>query len=265
MQEVNLEKVKKIGIGALISVLTFLLLLIGFGPLRDCKTSQLACENWVSHLEETIAATRSPIVLVTEVTTELRVTELVTREVEVTRIVTPAPPPTLMSYPECSEVSPPPCVHVARADDSPWAIALRYLRDGCRWPEIMNVNRDPDGYYSPISTGNGYFIPLNPLSHLPSLLSEADVPIPVVGCEIDAHGRLVSAYPCLYTIPADRPIYNGNYDEVARRFYADVSLGEDIRLANLVSGCNSAGEAGGELVAVDLGAGEMIVLPAPRR
>jgi hypothetical protein len=258
--------VKVVGILSLIiAVVGWWLYALGFSDLRECKTDLLACEDRLSTLRGMIGATPSPIVLVTEVVTEVPVTVVVIRTVEVTRVVPPTPTPTPTTYPECSGSSSPPCIHVAGTEDSRWHLAELYLRDGCRWPEIMNLNRDADGYYLQIVPRDGYFIPLSPLGCEPSVLNSADSPEPIDPCVFNAQGRLLSPYPCVYTIPSDRPVYNGNYDQVAARFYAEISLGDDIRLANLESGCSGDGTTGGGLVPVDLGVRVTIVLPAPRR
>jgi hypothetical protein len=136
-----------------------------------------------------------------------------------------------------------------------------YLGDLCRWPELANVNRTIHGTYAGIRTGSAYHIPDHPSAYPPSILTLPGIIAPIPPCEFDAEGRLLSAYPCVYEVPADQPIYGFAYDEVARRFFGDSTLGPCISGANLANGCSASGtsEAGPQLIYLQ--PGTRIVIP----
>lgn len=181
--------------------------------------------------------------------------------VEVTRMVTPTFTPTRRTYPTCAGFGSNPCIHIVADNVSLSTLADIYLRDVCRWPQISNANRESDGMYPRMRTGQALFIPEKPALYPPSVLVQPGVTAPIGDCEFDQNGVLLSAFPCMYEIPADRPMYEFGYGEVASRLYGTTTLGDYIAAANLASGCSTTGTAEEAPLPVYLEPGVRIVVP----
>jgi hypothetical protein len=254
---------------ALIAVLGVLVGVFGLGiailsltalpRLTECIGERNACSTEAAAAWSTLANRTPTVVYVPGTPTVITITQEVIR-VE-TVVVTATPLPSPAAYPVCDGSSLP-CMHVARTGDFWSALAQLYWGNVCRWPELATLNRQLDGTYSSIRSGQVYFMPEPAVSYPPSMIIQPGVLQAIPACVLDhRQGHLLTTLPCAYAIPTDYPVYGYNYDELALRFYGSASLGSHIRLANLASGCSSSGSADEWPEPLLLAPGVVVVVP----
>lgn len=145
-----------------------------------------------------------------------------------------------------------PCTYVLSAGDRWQQIAQDSpYGDNCRYPEILNLNRRPDGSYPRLS---GYDSDLGrPITIMPA--ARYGSYSPRVRDELGEF-RLVpecvdDGFPCVFTVTENLPLFT--YQQVSQSIYQNNIFGETIADANLASDCSGKG--------VELVLGKQLVIP----
>jgi hypothetical protein len=155
-----------------------------------------------------------------------------------------------------------PCYYIPSLGESwPVVATTTSYRDSCRWPEIANLNRAPDGTYRIIGSvlaRSGILVPppLAEGAYPPIIRQTSGRQSLIPECP---HPTTLFDLPCTYVIREEDGLTGLNYLQLAYRFYGtDTADGEDLEArimsANLEGACPQT--------SVRLFPGVSIVIPA---
>jgi hypothetical protein len=180
----------------------------------------------------------------------------------VTRIVTPTYTETPIQLPFCSEGNLP-CIHTAPYNQYWYDIAKINYGNGCRWPEIANSNRLPNGVYSKITANKKVYIP-DPLRiNVPSIVDDLGSITAIHSCKLDPKtGRLISTLPCAFEIPSNYPEGDEGYVQLSKLFYNSENYYYYLEVNNLFSGCSLFGIKGQNEPPITLFKAAIVVIPS---
>jgi len=139
-----------------------------------------------------------------------------------------------------------PCLYLPKAGESWQTVAdASAYEDVCRWPEIANLNRRPDGTYRGVKgilRIAGIFVPIpNPPGYYIAHIIDFDgLHFPIELCPEGGGGE---GLPCRYKIEDGQGFLGLNYLPLALKFYGGyekngTKLDEYIQDANLSDGCD---------------------------
>jgi len=161
----------------------------------------------------------------------------------------PSPTPTISSRPNgFCENAQPPCLYLPSAGDSWDQVTLKSdFADSCRWPEIANVNRNPDGTYRMIGSllmRDGILIPeeARAAEYNPMIRFSNGTEAAIAARQPRGEPRTL---PCLHTIDEAEGATGLYYAPISLEYYGGyekehIKLDEWIMAANLTNGCTSA-------------------------